>query len=293
MIFTWLSLYLHEKLFVISNCKMDLDTSRIQLQYLGFLNTPLLWKSVPVLGMHQLRINTRKASIFEGNITKNLRLGKRIERFVSHQLEEYNAISVSAENIQIQQNKLTLGELDCLLMVNNIPTHLEVVYKFYLYDESVGTSEIDHWIGPNRNDSLIQKLTKLKDKQLPLLYAPETKPILDVLNINAESMQQRVYFKAQLFVPLSDKEVSFKLLNSDCLTGFYVRLDELKQFSDCKFYIPTKVDWLMEIQTQIDWLTYELFFPKIEEHIAHKISSLCWVKTQKGKLLKCFVVWWS
>lgn len=293
MIFTWLSWYLHEKLFVISNSKMDLDTSRIQLQYLGFLNTPLLWKSIPVLGMHQLGLNSKKASNFEGNITNNLRLGKRVERFVSHQLEEYNAISINAENIQIQQNKLTLGELDCLLMVNNIPTHLEVVYKFYLYDESVGTSEIERWIGPNRNDSLMQKLTKLKEKQLPLLYAHETKPILDALNINAESIQQRVYFKAQLFAPLSDKDVSFKLLNSDCLIGFYLRLNDLEQFSDCKFYIPTKVDWLMEIQTQIDWIPYELFLLRVDVLLAQKNATLCWIKTPKEKLLKCFVVWWS
>ena len=43
--------------------------------------------------------------------------------------------------------------------------HLEIVYKFYLYDNTIGTSEIDHWIGPNRNDSLREKLEKLKSKR--------------------------------------------------------------------------------------------------------------------------------
>jgi len=272
---------------------MDLDTADIQLQYLGFLNTASLWKSKAVLNMQQLELKPKKASAFEGIIIKNLRLGKRVERFVSHLLQEYNTISIQAENIQIQRNKLTLGEIDCLLMLNNSPTHLEVVYKFYLYDDTVGDSEIEHWIGPNRNDSLIQKLTKLKEKQLPLLYAPETRPVLDALNICVESIRQCVYFKAQLFVPLRNKEIAFDLLNNECLRGFYLRFNELQQFSDCKFYIPTKVNWLLDIQTQVDWLTYELFLPKAELLMSQKNSTLCWIKTPKGKLQKCFVVWWD
>jgi len=58
------------------------------------------------------------------------------------------------------------------LWENNKPIHLEIIYKFYLYDPSIGLTQLDHWIGPNRRDSLVKKLTKLKQKQLPLLYHP-------------------------------------------------------------------------------------------------------------------------
>ncbi|WP_415859547.1 DUF1853 family protein [Aureibaculum sp. 2210JD6-5] len=110
-------------------------------------------------------------------------------------------MKILTENIQVQHDKRTVGELDCILIKDNTPIHLEIIYKFYLYDNSVGSSEIEHWIGPNRNDTLLKKLTKLKEKQLPLLYSEHTKPILDDFNLNPKIINQLVYFKAQLFTP--------------------------------------------------------------------------------------------
>jgi len=272
---------------------MENNSAHIQSQYLGYLNTPLLWKENAVLDLQQLQLPEHKTSVFNSVIIKNLRLGKRVERFVTHQLQQYDAISVLAENIQIQKDKLTLGELDCLLMYKHSPIHLEVVYKFYLYDASNGASEIEHWIGPNRNDSLIQKLTKLKEKQLPLLYRPETKPVLDKLNISASQIQQYVLFKAQLFVPLIMDNIIFEQLNSDCVIGFYVSANDLEQFSNCKFYMPPKIDWLIEIKTQTDWLGYHAFLTQLKPLIDHKTSPLCWIKRPNGELQKCFVVWWE
>ena len=52
--------------------------------------------------------------------------------------------------------------------------HLEVSYKFYLYDENLGKLESEKWIGPNKRDSLVQKTAKLKSKQLPILFHKET-----------------------------------------------------------------------------------------------------------------------
>ncbi len=292
MLFTWLKTHLDRKIFVFSNCKMDFDTRHIQLQYLGFLNTALLWQDTSVFGLKQLILPSQKTTVFSGNIIKNLRLGKRVERFVSHQLYQYKLVTILAENIQIQQDKITLGELDCLLMLNENPAHVEIVYKFYLYDATVGNSELEHWIGPNRNDSLIQKLTKLKNKQLPLLHTSEAKTLLETLSIAAHEIRQYVHFKAQLFIPYFNRNIEFKLLNNACVSGFYLTYDELNEFSDSKFYIPIKVDWLMEIQTQTNWLTYELFLSKIEPSITGKSSVLCWIKRQNGELHKCFVIWW-
>ena len=42
--------------------------------------------------------------------------------------------------------------------------HLELVYKFYLYDKNLGEKEIERWIGPNRSDSLLEKyLVKVQE----------------------------------------------------------------------------------------------------------------------------------
>jgi len=271
---------------------MNLKSKQKQLQYQGYLNTPLLWKTHKVFGIKQLESSKQSHLIFNELIPDNLRLGKRVERFVSAELEKNERIEVLLENTQIQNQKLTIGELDCVLKLNETPIHLEIIYKFYLYDPNVGSTEIEHWIGPNRNDNLLKKLTKLKEKQLPLLYNTHTKPHLDALNLKVENILQRVCFKAQLFKPYNSNNIKFDLLNKDCLKGFYVSFSELEQFISCKFYIPNKIDWLLEVQTQIDWLPYALFIEKITTLINKKTAPLCWIKFPKGTVQKFFVVWW-
>ena len=63
---------------------MDLNTKDIQLQFQGFLNTPLLWKNDAIFGLLQFKIPNEKHSQFNAPISKNLRLGKRVERFVKN-----------------------------------------------------------------------------------------------------------------------------------------------------------------------------------------------------------------
>lgn len=270
---------------------VNLNSKNIQLQYQGFFNTPLLWKSHTVLGLSQFEIIKHPINLFNDPIAVNLRLGKRVERFVSAQLNQNKNITILLENQQVQNQKLTIGEIDCILKFNDIPIHLEIIYKFYLFDSKVGTTEIDHWIGPNRNDNLFKKLIKLKDKQLPLIYSEHAKPILKAVNINSETIVQRVYFKAQLFTPYNTK-VDFNLLNKDCLKGFYIHLSKIDLFKDCKFFIPNKTDWLLEVQTQVEWLLFDTFKAQITTITNQKSAPLCWLKHKNGTLQKFFVVWW-
>lgn len=265
----------------------------LQLKYEGFLKTPFLWHGKGVFDLVQFEIVSNKTSTFYQPIDKKLRLGKLVERFVSQELQRDNSVHILAENIQIQNNKITLGELDCLLTKDNTPIHLEIIYKFYLYDESVGNSEIEHWIGPNRRDSFIQKLTKLEKKQLPLLYSNHCKPYLNELNLDPFSIKQQVYFKAQLFIPLRKKEQFSTTLNSNCIYGFYIYPNQLDLFSSCKFYIPNKLNWLVEPHSNLNWSNFENFKNDVEKYLAQENSPLCWMKKPNGELIKFFVVWWS
>lgn len=264
----------------------------LQQQYQGFLQTHFLWKKNNLIEFQNIDLQSSCNMLNQQKIEANLRLGKLVERFVSSQLQQQENIEILAENIQIQDEKTTIGELDCLLLQNGIPTHLEIIYKFYLYDCSVGTTEIEHWIGPNRRDSFIKKLTKLKEKQLPLLYHEKTKPYLDALHISSEDIIQQTYFKAQLFVPLVDYGKDFPEINNDCIEGFYIYPKELTQFSDCKFYIPTKLDWLVKPYPQIDWLLFIDFNIKINVLLSEQYSPLCWLKKPNGELVKFFIVSW-
>jgi len=272
---------------------MDNLINSSQLQYQGYLKTPILWEGDLNIGLVQLILNTGNLSCFNEEFSPNLRLGKRVERFVSHELKQDSSILIIAENIQIHNNKITLGELDCLFEQNKNLIHVEVVYKFYLYDISAGSSELEHWIGPNRKDSLSEKITKLKEKQLPIIHHPETQKYLRTLPINRHEIIQKVYFKAQLFVPISMLNSNFFLINNQCVSGFYISIGQLDNFSDCEFIIPSKIDWLVSPYLDVNWLVYKDFKTKITSVLQQKNSPLCWLKNKNGKLQKFFMVWWE
>ena len=82
-----------------------------QLRFEGFLKTPTLWESSPVYELTQFEIEQKSIGI-DIEIDTKLRLGKYVERFVSHQLANTESIRLIAENIQISKDRITLGELD-------------------------------------------------------------------------------------------------------------------------------------------------------------------------------------
>lgn len=268
------------------------ENIEIQQQFKGFINTPFLWVDPTPFGLEQYSIvyNTRDYPNVSSNIP--IRLGKRIERFLSHQLHFQKGISHILENIQIQKNRITLGELDFLFHDGEIQIHLEVVYKFYLYDPNSSHVEIDKWIGPNKKDSLTQKLNKLKTKQLPRLYIDESKELLQKHNFNIKKLKQYVDFRAQLFVPYTSRSSSFQLINNDCIKGFYLTTKQLTSFKNCRFYIPSKLNWLSEPTENNSFISYTEFLNEIKEPLAEKRSPLCWLLNQDGDLMKFFVVWW-
>lgn len=219
-------------------------------------------------------------------------LGKRVERFFFYQIQQLEEVEIIVENLQISKNKITLGELDCILLQGKHHIHLEIVYKFYLYDPLNGTTELTRWIGPNRKDSLVEKVEKLIQKQLPLLYKPETKSQLESYDLKYETMVQNVLYKAQLFVPINAIDITFAHINNECIIGFYCNLKALGKFSSSTFYIPSKQNWLVTPHDHVKWLSYNSFINTITPMLAAHKSPLCWMKDKNGELSKFFVIWW-
>lgn len=263
----------------------------LQQNFAGFLSTPFLWKDSKIYGLEQFVIKDCNFGNFTKKDTINLRLGKLVEQFVFHQLRHAPATQILAENLQIQDGKRTIGELDALLMTDIGPVHLEIIYKFYLYDPDKGVSELERWIGPNRKDNLLQKLDKLKTKQLPLLHHSMTQPYLADLNLNSTAIKQQVHFKAQLFLPVDHQENIFPPLNVECVKGFYIRMNDVQRFNEGQFYIPAKKDWLMDIQADVHWVDYDDFLIEVRRWTDKQLSPMCWLKL-RGVYSKFFVVWW-
>lgn len=257
----------------------------------GFYNTPHLFKR-KVLGMTPFTDALPSSFMFRGAVKPRLRLGQLVEHFVIEELRHFENCSIMANNCQIQLDAAhTIGELDVLFLHKEKPVHLEIQFKFYLYDGSSGKSEIDCLVGPMRRDSLLHKLRKLQEKQLPLLFSEATRPLLDSLGWSSADFEQKIYFKAQIFIPYGER-VRFKILNNQCIYGFYVRYDQFIRFKECLFYKPKKIDWLLDIDPAVDWLSYEAIMPLISIFQEENYSPLCWFKFPNGVFCKCFVVSW-
>lgn len=270
---------------------MTVNSQHLQILYQAYCNTYPLWKNADIKSLKQLDLPHDSKDFFLRKPDKQLRLGQLAEQFVFNQIEVCTTAKILAENIQVQKEKRTLGELDTLLLLDNIPIHLEIVYKFYLYDATLGALEIECWIGPNRKDSLVEKLNKLEQKQLPLLFSEHCKHALKQLELDHHDFKQQVLFKAQLFVPYQ-QQVRFEILNVDCICGFYINTSQLELFKTYQFYIPIKLDWFLAPNKSVDWLNFSKFKTTTKSFTDGNKSPLFWMKSNTGILSKAFLVWW-
>jgi len=259
----------------------------------GFQNTPLLWKTGEIEGLKQFDIQYTDNVFTPNSTTTKLRLGKWIEVYTSFVLKQQPNIRIIEENLQIKDDNQTIGELDVLLLKDYEPIHLEIAYKFYLYDiKATYANPLAHWIGPNRKDSFVYKVGKLRDKQLPLLHHEETKKVLVQKKLNSEAFKQYVHFKAQLFLPYQKPYITTTPLNNDCIQGWHLSFSSINELKSNQFYIPSKLDWLCQPHLNVEWLEYHSAYQTIKSFIELGQSPLCWIKDQANHIQKCFITWW-
>ena len=258
----------------------------------GYQNTPLLWNNKSAFDLPNFIIPKTDKTLGQNEAVKKQRLGHWVEDFAAYEMEG-NEFTIKAKNLQILDEQKTIGELDFLILKNDQPIHIEVVYKFYLYDSfNKNSPSLAHWIGPNRKDELLYKLDKLKKKQLPLLFHKATQPYLRKLDLNSRNLQQFVHFKAQLFIPLTQQIDQIKHVNKSCIQGCYIRYESLKEFEHFHFYLPKKLEWLAKPYLDANWKTYDDSLSDIEYELNHQYSVLCWIRDAQNNLQKLFVTWW-
>jgi len=271
----------------------------LKKQYTAFLKSQSLWESSTSIDIPVFKLKNSIDEIKDITnicIPKNEVLGKRIELFFEHYIHTSPDYQLILKNLQIFRNKITIGELDFLIsdIVNKQVLHVELVYKFYIYNPKISSIELEKWVGPNLKDSLISKITKLKKKQLPLLYQPETVSILKKIHIDVNSIEQQICYLANLFIPLDYKIRQIPIINNSCIQGFWIRFTHFskKEYGTYFFNIPDKKDWILTPTYSDDWFTYEFVLEQIKNHVSNKKSPLLWIKNKEDILTKLFIVWW-
>lgn len=222
----------------------------------------------------------------------NVRLGHLAEKIVSELIKSSSNFNVIYENIQILEVNKTIGEIDFIIENQNTKKllHVELAYKFYLFDPSISSETVNNWIGPNRNDSLQEKLEKLKTKQFPLLFHNCTKTALTTIAINEVS--QALCLLVSLFIPYKYK-ANFSPVYQKAIKGYYLTFETFMQLDNPKktYYIPTKKEWGMEPAENEIWSDFTTIEKQIQTSITEKQAVLCWEK-QNNTFLSFFIVWW-
>jgi hypothetical protein len=228
-------------------------------------------------------------------IPKNLVLGKRAEIFFAEAIKQSSRFQIIAHNLQVIQHKKTFGEFDFFLKdkVRNKPIHVELVYKFYVYDPSFN-NELDRWIGPNRKDTLVKKMERLKNHQLPLLYKKESEFILKKYNLPPEKMEQQVCFLANLFVPRHLLQHKFSFINPSAIIGYWLKKSEFTEaeYGKYSFYSPKKPDWPVHPKLNNNWKSFEAILEEVNFLFQHQKATFLWMKKNEHTYERFFVVWW-
>ena len=95
----------------------------------------------------------------------NSRLGKYAEGLLYYFIENFTSWEILDSNIQLIENKITVGEIDFLLSNKESFIHLEFAIKYYLICQI--ENNIEYW-GPNFRDNWAQKKERLLNKQIQL-----------------------------------------------------------------------------------------------------------------------------
>ncbi len=274
--------------------------NRIENQFEGFVNTPSIFKNSKFSGFklfefHNKIFYTSTNKILEKDFSKNLVLGKRVEYFFLAAIKNSPEYQIIANNIQISDKDRTLGELD--FIVRELETskilHIELMYKFYIYDPEISI-EMERWIGPNRKDSLLQKIEKVKTNQFPLLRTPETEKYLKSKDIGSEDIKQEICFKASLFIPKKIESYNFSHINKECIVGFWVHLKDFNEYNQegFQFFAPEKQDWPIDPKNGEEWYSFKEVDEQIQDLHSRNKSPLIWVKKIDGSFERIIVVWW-
>lgn len=274
--------------------------NRIVNQYKGFLSSASIFKGSSFTGFLNFEpfyeINDSSLQPYlAAEYPENLVLGKRVELFFLAAIKTLQGYQIIASNIQINNEQRTLGELDFIVkeLKTNKVLHIELMFKFYVYDPSF-PSEMERWIGPNRRDSLLQKLKKVKSNQFPLLHTLEAQKFLRSLGLASKDIEQQLFFKASMFVPEELGQQEFPTINNECIVGYWYHLENFKKYdqSSFEFHAPEKQDWPVDPKHGEKWVGFTEIYEQILELHANKKSPLVWIKRLDGVYERIIVVWW-
>lgn len=218
---------------------------------------------------------------------KSTRLGIYYEALWRFYFSHHPDWELIQHNLQVQRDGITLGAFDFLCRRGDEYWHIETAVKFYLCDarNENEAKEWHHWIGPNSEDRLDLKLSRLRQHQLPLHKTPEARAQLHALYTDVKEWKTGLCVQGYLFSPIATQyRPAFSNKNHESgywwhLQNFLHFLDETK---DTQWIIVERQYWLSPTQTKnaCELFSSENLIHHLQKHVGQMKRPLL-LATQK------------
>lgn len=193
---------------------------------------------------------------------EQLRLGKYAEELMQFYFQNNLDYSSKGFNIQLIDEKLTVGEIDFLLhdSSSNELIHLEMAIKFFL---KVKVDDKTQWIGPSTKDNLSKKQNKLINHQLKLTTS------FDYLlpeQYQNKKYTPKLFLKGAEFIHYKE----YKIGGNPMQNAWWVHKEELNRFIQSDFlyqFIPNRKDWIFPFNKRLDRLDPSQVLEQLDDYL--------------------------
>lgn len=298
-------LHNHPRISVLSVQKPTLLNSnpsnhKTETRFKGFLSAPQFLPEGEHVGNFEFPSDINFEQVEVAEPRPGLRLGHVAEHFFEAAIQCTYRYKLLDSHIQVIVEGRTLGELDYIIFdrESRTTTHVELAFKFYLFDPAISGPEAARWMGPNQNDSLLLKLKKLHGRQFPLLLHPAAQILLSQKGIAAGAIQQALCIKGHFFVPF-DFQGSLPSAYINMVTGVWMRRTDFAQanLQGSVFAPVQKRDWFIDLtkdtpDTCFTWMDKATAIDHIDASHRSGRSLMIWSKHPDHTYQRICVVWW-
>ena len=187
-------------------------------------------------------------------------LGSYFETLFSFAIRNFSVLIVHHEHVQIVGQGKTLGEVDMLVETPEGQLHqFEIAIKFYLERQDLYP---DHWIGPNKNDSLLKKVSRARNHQLQILQTAEGKIAIADIAQDRIPHANLLVFGRLYFALNQDSDISTWFTQPE--NGGWIRASD---FISLKSYFSNFL-----VLPKPHWLSY----PAVNENIPFNFSQFAY-----------------
>lgn len=204
-----------------------------------------------------LSLDRNPKTLIEWLGNNKYKLGIYHEKLWQFFLKNNGRTKLISNNLKVKDAKNDIGEFDLIYTDHsNKIFHLEIANKYYLAINS-DTKYWDNWVGPNKIDTLANKMNHTLNNQINLsdtTYGQEKiKTTLikkNKISLIDQTINKQIQINGRLFYPGSNKKINYSVpdfINSKHNLGYWLTLREwgLKNNqSDLQYKIIKKPFWL-------------------------------------------------